>query len=156
MKISKKGFNLICEFEGFSAKSYKCPAGIWTIGWGTTFYPTGKSVGPNETCTKEQADIWLLHEINEKSAYLNIILESNNIVLNQNEYDALVSITYNCGSGILNKNRSLGEALLSKDKSKISEAFLLYCKVTLLGIKTTSKGLLARRQAERRLFLEPL
>lgn len=153
MKISKKGLDIICEFEGFNSKAYKCPAGIWTIGWGTTSYPTGKNVQKGDTCTKEQADIWLLHEVIEKSAFLNSIIGEINIDLNQNEYDALVSISYNCGAGILKKGRSLGDALLSKNKQKIADSFLLYCKITVLGIRTISKGLLNRRQAERKLFL---
>ena len=153
MKPSNNCLNLISSFEGYSEKAYKCPAGIPTIGYGTIKYPSGTPVKMIDTCTKEQAYLWLAFEISEKSAYLNQIIGITNLVLNQNEYDAIVSLIYNCGPGLLKEGRTFGDALRSKDKQKIADSFLLYCKVTTLGIKTVSKGLLRRREAERKLFL---
>ena len=53
-------FELIKKWEGLSLKAYKCPAGVWTIGYGTTFYPDGSKVKEGDTCTKEEADGLLL------------------------------------------------------------------------------------------------
>jgi lysozyme len=156
MRASQKGITLICSFEGYSSKAYKCPAGIPTIGFCTIKYPNGTPVKMGDTCTNAQALLWLEFEVNEKSAYLNQIIGHANLELNQNEYDAIVSITYNCGSGILKEGRTFGDAIRSKNKQKIADSFLPYCKITKFGIKVTSKGLLNRREAERKLFLTPI
>lgn len=153
MTPSRKCLDLICAFEGYSDKAYKCSAGVWTIGFGTTKYPNGMAVKKGDICTNGQALIWLAFEVNEKSAYLNHVLGTEQLELEQNEYDAIVSLIYNCGAGILKEGRTMGDALRSKDKEKIADAFLVYCKITKLGIKITSKGLLNRRKQERDLFL---
>lgn len=154
ISIGKIGMDLIKSFEGFFDKAYKDIAGIPTIGYGTIKYPNGLPVKMGDTCTKEQAENWLLFEVSEKCAYLNQVLGQINLELKQNEYDALVSFIYNVGTGTLKEGRTMGDAIKSKDKSKIAEAFLVYCKYTKFGIKLTSKGLLRRRMAEKRLFEE--
>lgn len=153
MRISKKGLDLISTFEGYFNKAYKCPANVWTIGFGTIKYPNGLPVKRGDVCSKEDAERWLEFEVGEKTAYLNQIISMYNLQLEQHEFDALVSIIYNCGAGILKEGRTLGDALKSKDKARIADAFLVYCKITKYGIKVTSKGLLNRRNKERDLFL---
>ena len=63
MKISKKGIELIKSFEGTKLKAYKCSAGIPTIGIGTTRYPNGNQVKIGDTCTLEQAETYLKHDL---------------------------------------------------------------------------------------------
>lgn len=58
MKISQKGLDLIKEFEGCYFDSYKCSAGVWTIGIGTIKYPNGTLVKKGEKCSLEDAGRW--------------------------------------------------------------------------------------------------
>lgn len=152
MKISSKGINLICEFEGYSNVAYKDIAGIYTIGYGIIKYPDGKPVLKDDKCTKEQALEWLNFEVEQKCRRFNMILKEIDLKLNQNQYDALCSFFYNVGIGKCEKGSSMGDAIHSKNTSNIANSFLIYCKYTKLGIKLTSKGLLKRRMAEKELF----
>jgi lysozyme len=83
--------NLIEQWEGFKSTAYKCPAGKWTIGYGTTIYSNGNKVKEGDTITRAQALI-------ELYAYLEAlepILEPLNLTANQRE--ALQSFAYNVG-----------------------------------------------------------
>ena len=152
MKISKVGIDFITEFEGFFPKAYQDQAGIWTIGIGTIKSPNGQKVAKGETCTREQADTWLDHEVTEKCAYFNQVLGKINWQPTQNQYDALVSFFYNVGIGKCYQGTTMGDAIYSKHPDLIADAFMIYCKYTKWGIKLTSKGLLRRRLAEKKLF----
>ena len=135
MKTSEKGISLIKSFEGCRLTAYMCPAGIWTIGYGHT-----AGVTQGQTITQAQADRFLKSDLEKYEKYVN----ATGLVLNQNQFDALVSFTYNCGAGNLKKliaNRTLPE---------IAEAMLLYNK----GGGKVLTGLVRRREAERKLFLE--
>lgn len=137
MKISEKGLALIKSFEGCRLEAYKCPAGVWTIGYGHT-----SGVKRGMKITQSQADSFLKSDIEKYEKYVI----NKNLGLNQNQFDALVSFTYNCGAGNLStlvKGRSLVE---------ISNAILLYNKANgkiLAGLKR-------RREAERALFVTPV
>ena len=135
MKTSSNGINLIKSFEGCHLKSYKCPSGVWTIGYGHTY-----GVKEGQTISQNQAEEFLKADLEKYEKYVT----NTGLLLNQNQFDALVSFTYNCGSGNLNKlinNRSL---------TQIADAMLLYNK----SKGTVLKGLERRRQAERELFLK--
>lgn len=137
MKISQIGIDLIKSFEGCVLTAYLCPSNVWTIGYGHT---TGVYQG--QTITKAQAEQYLKEDIVKYENYVN----NTGLSLNQNQFDALVSFTYNCGSGNLKKliaNRSLSE---------IADAILLYNKSN----GKTLSGLVRRREAERKLFLTPV
>lgn len=137
MKISQQGIDLIKEFEGCSLKAYKCPAGVWTIGYGHT-----KDVTPYQTITKQQAENLLKYDLVVYEDYVNRL----KLPLNQNQFDALVSFTYNCGGGNLVK-------LVSKrNLTQIGEALLLYNKAN----GKVLKGLQRRRQAEKDLYFKPV
>lgn len=136
MKISEAGLNLIKSFESCKLKAYKCVSTekYYTIGWGHY----GADVTADMTITKEQADAFLVADVAKFENYVN----ATGLKLNQNQFDALVSFTYNCGNGNLKKlikNRTLPE---------ISEALLLYNKS---GGKVLA-GLTKRRKAEKMLF----
>ena len=133
MKISITGINLIKKFEGCVLFSYKDPVGVWTIGYGHT---VGVKSGQN--ITQAQADKFLKEDllIYEKA------IDKTGLKLNQNQYDSLVSFTYNCGVGSLStlvKNRSLAQ---------IGNALTLYNKAS----GRVLQGLVNRRQAEKDLF----
>lgn len=154
MVVSEKGLNIIKEFEGYKDKAYKCPAGVWTIGWGTTRYPNGLAVRKGDTCTPQQAHTWLAFEVGEDCARLNKIIEEISLELSQNQFDALCSFFYNLGIGKVERGTTMGNAIHSKQISAIADAFLVYNKISgLFGIKKVSKGLDRRRKLERELFL---
>ena len=135
------GLALIKSFEGCRLTAYK-PVSTekhWTIGWGHY----GADVTEGMTITQEQADALLIKDCAESVAAVNNpkycpITEQ----LNQNQFDALVSFTFNCGSG--------GLKTLCKDRTaaEIAEKMLLYNK----GGGKVLPGLVRRRQAEQELF----
>jgi lysozyme len=90
MKTGKNGLQLIKSFEGLRLDSYKCPAGVWTIGYGHT-----KGVKPNMVIDQSMADDYLVEDIAPIERYLNKM----GINFRQEEFDALVSWIFNLGLG---------------------------------------------------------
>lgn len=138
MKTSKKGIDLIKQFEGCRLKAYKPVAAekYYTIGWGHY----GPDVAANMSISQKQADDMLVEDLKKYESYVS----NTGLILNQNQFDALVSFTYNCGAGnlsVLIKNRTL---------TQIADAMLLYNKG---ADKKVLAGLEKRRKLERDLFL---
>ena len=148
METSKKGIKLIAEFEGFSSKPYLCPAGVPTIGYGTTIYPSGTHVEMSDKAiSKEQAMSILKYQVDRSyGATVNRYVQNTDIT--QNQFDAMVSFTYNLGSGNL-KSSTLLKRVNQGKMSKASKEFLKWDKAG--GRKLA--GLTRRRQAESALFL---
>lgn len=93
----KEGVDLVTLFEGYSSIPYRCAAGVWTIGFGTTRYPGGRRVTESDPdCTREQAEQWLHHEL-EKAE--RVVIRYCKIYLNDKQRAALASFVYNLGSG---------------------------------------------------------
>ncbi len=146
MRISENGIRLIKSFEGCYLKAYKCPAGVWTIGWGTTEEVDGKKPCEGMVITQEQADNLL---INHLKAYERAV-DRLPVELNQNQFDALTSFCYNLGTGIF-RGRLL-EAIKQEDWGNVAKQLLLYNR----GGGVVLKGLARRRQAESDLFLKSI
>lgn len=140
MAISENCINLIKEFEGCKLKAYKCPAGIWTIGYGRT-----TNVKEGDTCTQEQADTWLTEEANQ---FAESILGMVKVPLTQNELDALTSLAYNIGLGNLRKS-TLMKRINESDFDAAADEFPKWNKAG----GNVLPGLVKRRRAERDLFL---
>jgi lysozyme len=94
MKISQEGKDLIKSFEGCRLNAYKCSAGVPTIGYGNTYYPNGDKVKMGDTITLEQAKD-LFDDLIVR--YERIVESKLKVDVKQNEFDALVSHTYNTG-----------------------------------------------------------
>lgn len=94
---SKKLKEFIMSFEGYSSKVYKCSSGILTIGYGTT---RSECVAYG-FCTKEQAVKWFDEDIEIFAQAIKKRVSALKISLKQNEFDALVSFAYNCGTNAL-------------------------------------------------------
>lgn len=92
MKTSSTGINLIKNFEGFRSKAYKDAVGVWTIGYGHT-----KGVREGQTVTEEQA----IDLLREDVQYVENAINSHNLKLRQNQFDSLVSLFFNVGTGHL-------------------------------------------------------
>ena len=139
MKTSQRGINLIKQFEGVRLTAYKCPAGVYTIGYGHT-----RGVKRGMKITEEEASAYLTADLlNSEKA-----VERYDSVYhwNQNEFDALVSFTFNCGAAKLRALLRNGR----RNRSQIAETLPLYRKA---GGKVLN-GLERRRAAEKALFLE--
>jgi len=86
--------NLIKKWEGCKLESYKCSAGHWTIGFGNTFYEDNTKVKQGDKITQKRAEALL---INLLPKFESIVNKKITISLNQNQYDSLVSYTWNTG-----------------------------------------------------------
>jgi lysozyme len=146
MKIGEKGLALIKEFEGCKLQSYKCPAGVWTIGIGSTRYANGSPVKANQALPSEAAALHILAQT--LSPYEHAV-NAIGVELTQNEYDALVCLCYNIGSANLISSTLVRMLKAKEPKSEIAEQFLRWNKA---GGKVLA-GLTRRRNAEAELFL---
>ena len=144
--ISKVGIDLIKSFEGCYLKAYKCPAGVWTIGWGTTEPIDGVKPHEGMVITQKQADELLIKNL---KGYENAVNEYVTYSINQNQFDALVSFAYNCGNGAL-KTSTLLKKLNAGDVHGAANEFLRWNKAN----GKVLNGLTRRREAERKLFLQ--
>lgn len=152
LKLSNKGLELIKRFEGFRSAPYRDAVGVWTIGFGNTYYPDGRKVsGSDKPLTIGEASQLKLDIINKDFAPAVNTLLADEIKagkVNQNMFDALVSLSYNIGTGALSRS-SVIRHLKQGNKQKAADAFLLWVKA---GGRTLN-GLVRRREAERKLFL---
>ncbi|AVF43592.1 lysozyme [Acinetobacter nosocomialis] len=146
MKISATGINLIKSFEGLRLKAYDDGVGVWTIGFGTIKYPNGIRVKGGDSCTSQQAEYYLLNDLTSFENAVNRLVKAK---LTQNQFDALVSFTYNLGEANLGKSTLL-KKLNAGDYQGAADQFLVWNKA---GGKVM-KGLVRRREAERALFLK--
>lgn len=101
--------DLIKKYEGCKLKAYKCPAGVWTIGYGTTVYPDGNPVKSGDTCTAEKAEAYLNDYLNK-----NVRPKIADLKLTRNQQEALESLIYNIGWGAFSKSRCYA-GIKSKD-----------------------------------------
>lgn len=112
-------FELVAAFEGCKLKAYKCPAGVWTIGYGNTTYLDGSSVKEGDTITQADADIMFRATLDKYKTDVKRIVPGT---LPEGAVDALTSFAYNCGIGALTRS-----TLLKKIKANALD---------LVGIKT--------------------
>ena len=145
MSVSNKGVDLICEFEGEQLIAYDDGVGIWTIGFGTIKYPNGVRVKKGDTCTLEQAKEYMRHDLIEFEHTVNISVK---VPLNQNQFDALVSLAYNIGSSAF-KSSTLVKKLNTGDYQGAADQFNVWVNA---GGKRM-QGLVNRRDREKLLFL---
>lgn len=143
MRTSPTGVKLICEFEGFRAKAYLCPAGVWTIGFGFT-----EDVKEGDFITRSDAQLRMGHELVK---YERGVMMACKAQVNQNMFDALVSFAFNVGVAGMTSS-SVVKALNRGDTQAAARAFSLWNKA---GGKVFA-GLTRRRAAEAALFLAPV
>ena len=146
--VSTAGINLICSFEGLKLKAYDDGVGVWTIGFGTTIYPNGIKVKKGDTCTTEQAKAYMAHDLKKFESAVNSAVT---VPINQNQFDALVSLTYNIGTGAF-KESTLLKKLNAGDCRGASAQFAVWNK----GGGRVMQGLVNRRAVERELFEKAL
>lgn len=139
--VSPKGLALIKQFEGLRLKAYKCPAGVWTLGYGET-----RGIRPGMVWTREQAEKALIEGV---KPYANTVAKAiGKVPTTQNEYDAMVSFCFNVGDGAFRKSSVLRHHVRGQ-KKLAADAFMKWVK----GGGRTLPGLVRRRKAERALYL---
>lgn len=138
-QISQAGIALIREFEGCKLSAYVCPAGVLTIGVGST----GPHVKPGMTITQAEADALLLKDLVRFEAAVNNLAKIN---LTQGMYDALVSFAFNCGEGALAESTLLRRLNAGDDPCAVAKQE--FPRWTNGGLA----GLVRRRDAEVKLF----
>ena len=139
MEASKEGIALIKKFEGCKLEAYKCPAGVWTCGYGST-----KGVEEGDIWSQEKADHMLEVELKEFGDYVNNLVD---VPLSQNQFDALVAWTFNLGGSNLRSSTML-KVLNNGEYDKVPSEMKRWNKA---GGKTL-QGLIRRREAESLLF----
>lgn len=137
----EKAIDLIKKYEGFSARPYKCPAGVLTIGYGRTI-----DVRPYEITTEEAETIWLDKYVKTIADQILAIVK---VELNNNQICALIDFVYNLGIGNF-KSSTLLRKINQGDFSAAANEFLKWNKAGGIVLK----GLENRRIAERMLFLD--
>jgi GH24 family phage-related lysozyme (muramidase) len=143
VKISEAGLSLIKSFEGCVLTAYLDAVGIWTVGYGHT----GPSVHRGLTITQKLAEDILAQDVRRFELG---VLTNVKVNLNQNEFDALVSFSFNVGVNALKNSTLLRLLNDGADRSIVAAEFLRWNK----GGDKVLEGLTRRRQAEKALFLQ--
>ncbi len=145
MKLSENGTKLIKKYEGCRLKAYKCPRGVWTIGYGHT-----NNVRPDDVITQDEAEELFKQDVKVFENAVNRLIK---VKLNQNQFDALVIFTFNVGYG----DKGLGGSTLLKllnrgDYIGAAGQFERW----IYSNKKPCEGLKKRRKIEKELFLKPV
>jgi lysozyme len=145
MKTSPNGLQLIRKYEGYKSTPYRCPAGLYTVGYGHV-------IGNGLQLPDEWNRTLSLGEINELlrtdlARFERGVLRYCPVYLTQFEFDALVSFAYNLGVGTLQRS-TLRQKILRNNKKGAASEILKYDKVGGRPLK----GLTRRRIAEYRMF----
>lgn len=153
MKTSEAGIEMIKGFEGFYAKAY-WDYSQWTIGYGSYAGSDGNGGPAIVSVTVAEADALLRTQIVKYEGYVNTFLSSNSITINQNQFDALVSFTYNFGNvwvnhGDFRLKTYLIDGIEKYTAQEITDAFTAWCHAG----GQVLPGLVIRRQKEAAYFL---
>jgi lysozyme len=149
MQISKKGINLLKQFEGIRLKAYVDPGTGGepiTIGYGSTRKLDGSKFKLGDTVTLEVAEQLLVDHINKM--VIPTIASKVKVVINQNQIDALCSFIYNVGAGSFSNSTLLKRINNLDTKENIKEAFQMWTK----SAGKTLEGLVERRKKESALY----
>lgn len=145
MKMTEEGLALIRRFEGFRGEAYRCPAGIWTIGYGHTGRAGPPPVTPGLRMTEEAARRVLAADVERFAAEVRAGLTRE---LSDAQFSALVSFAYNVGGGGFRASSVL-KAVNAGDFAAVPRRLQMWVKA---GGKTLP-GLVKRRAAEAELFM---
>lgn len=144
---------LIQEFESCHLDAYRCPAGVWTIGWGSTRYSDGRQVKQGDKINRVEADMMLRQEVDRIARELGRTIPAWREMTDEQQ-SALVSFAYNLGVNFYNGPNftTITARLRDKEWEKVPDAMLLYRNPG----SSFEAGLRRRREAEGRLWLQGL
>lgn len=143
MRLSEKGIQFIASHEGLKLKAYRCPAGIPTIGYGHT-----KGVKMGDVISRSQAIEFLRQDVEDSEKTVN----NERLRLNQNQFEALVSFTFNVGSGNFKRSTLLKKVRVNPFDSSIAFEFAKWNKARVNGVLAVLPGLTKRRKDECELY----
>ncbi|WP_197416383.1 MULTISPECIES: lysozyme [unclassified Massilia] len=144
MKPSPACRALVCASEQRRLIAYLCPAGVPTIGWGHT-----KGVKIGDTCSVQQADIWLSQDLEDTAATVASLVK---VPLTQGQFDALCDFVFNLGAKKFGSSTLL--ILLNKGRmDAAADQFRLWVHAKVNGKDVILPGLVKRRAAEAAMFL---
>jgi lysozyme len=143
LRTTRLGLSLVKEFEGLRLSAYKCPAGVWTIGYGHTTAAGGPAVKPGMKITKAQAEKILADDIDRFEDQVERILGAKGQKLTAHQFDALVSLAFNIGLGAFGKS-TLVRKIKSGDLAAVPSQIMRWNKVKGKELS----GLTRRRRAE--------
>jgi lysozyme len=140
-----KGIPTIRKFEGLRLEAYKCPAGVWTIGYGSTFFENGSKVQNGDKITLDRADRLLFDIVMKFEISVRGLVKSK---INDNQLGALTSFAFNVGVTNFRKSTLLKKVNANPSDATIRNEFMRW---TRAGGKVL-KGLVTRREAEANLY----
>ncbi|MBB4659793.1 lysozyme [Parvularcula dongshanensis] len=145
MKVSEDGRALIRRFEGLALRAYQDAAGVWTIGYGHT----GEAARQGSSLGEADAEALLRSDL---ARFEEGVAERLLVPVDQNQFDALVSLAFNIGLAAFGRSTAL-RRLNAGDVVGAASAMTWWNKATVAGRKRTLPGLVRRRAAEAALFL---
>jgi lysozyme len=144
-KVDQVGFDFITKHEGLRLEAYLCPAKVWTIGYGQTFYPGGKRVQNGDLITIEEAnDMFKKVLANFEQNVYNLTRDD----ISQNQFNALASFAYNIGIGALRGSTLLKKVNKDPNDPAIKDEFMKWVN----GGGGILAGLVKRRREEAKLY----
>jgi len=135
--------------EGLRLKAYICPAGKWTIGYGNTFYEYGSKVKKGDTISKNRAEELFENILYQFSKEVKSLLKTE---LNDNQFSALVSFSYNVGIGNFSKSTLLKLVNINPSNPSIKNEFMKWNKSN----GRILNGLTIRRQKEADIYFKEI
>ena len=143
MTTSEAGLRIIRTFEGCRLQAYRCPAGVWTIGYGHT-----QGVSQGDVISKADAEHLLRTDLEPVEAEIHAL----RLNLRQNQFDALASFIFNIGTAAFRNKSSVRRYIIEgRTDAEIAEKFLLWNKANGVALQ----GLTNRRKMEADLFKKP-
>lgn len=142
MELSKKIKDMIKGWEGCRLTAYRCPAGVWTIGYGHT----GADVRPGMRITQAEADAMFDNDVRKFAAKVAPLFTG--VAVNNNQFDALVSLSYNIGALSVKAPTLLRKVKANPDGPMIRAEFMKHVNARVNGVLKPLPGLVKRRAAE--------
>jgi lysozyme len=147
MKVNAEGYALIKKFEGCRLKAYKCPANVWTIGYGNTFYEDGMKVKEGDVITQQRAEEMAKFIIDQFAVSIAPFIQKT---LTDNQFSACVSLAYNIGTSGFKRSSVFKKLNINPNDPTIADSFKLWNK----GGGKVLAGLVKRREAEIQLYFK--
>ena len=144
---SQKAIDLIKKFEGFKTNSYLCPAGVPTIGYGSTVWTDGRRVRLGQVISLQDAEKLVAYHL---ANVIHFIPDN----VTQNQFDALTSFLYNVGVANFRKSTLLKKVKENPDDVSIKDEFMKWTLARKNGQLVQLPGLVKRRKYEADLYYE--
>lgn len=144
-QVSNAYHYLIKQFEGLRLQAYQDTGGVWTIGYGFTYYPNGEPVRPGDTITQAQADEMYIYFYNLFAQQVEDLITSN---INNNQFAALVSLAYNIGINAFRNSTILEMVNQEPNNPEIRNQFLRW----IYDNGQIIQGLINRREQEANIY----